>query len=45
MLSVFLLALFLVVAIPHNAHAYLDPASGNALVASLIALAGTSLYM
>ena len=45
MLSVFLLALFLVVAIPHNAHAYLDPASGNALVSSLIALAGTSLYM
>jgi hypothetical protein len=45
MLSVFLLALFLVFAIPHNAHAYLDPASGNALVASLIALAGTSLYM
>ena len=45
MLSVFLLALFLVAAIPHNAHAYLDPASGNALVASLIAMAGISLYM
>ena len=45
MFGIFLMALYLVVAIPHNAHAYLDPASGNALVSSLIALAGTSLYM
>ncbi len=39
------MALYLVIAIPYNAYAYLDPASGNALVSSLIALAGTSLYM
>ena len=45
MFGIFLIALYLVIAIPHDAHAYLDPASGNALIASLIALAGTSLYM
>jgi hypothetical protein len=45
MFDIFLIALYLVIAIPHDAHAYLDPASGNALLASLIALAGTFLYM
>jgi len=39
------MVLFLVVAIPANAYAYLDPASGNALISFFIALAGTFLYM
>jgi hypothetical protein len=39
------MALYLVIAIPYNAHAYLDPASGNALISALIALADTSRYM
>ncbi len=45
MFNIFLMALYIVIAIPFNAHAYLDPASGNALVSALIALAGTSIYM
>ena len=45
MTSILLLALYLVFSLPEIAHAYIDPASGNALVASLIALAGTFLYM
>ena len=40
MFAVLLMALFLVVAIPHNAHAYLDPVSGNVLVSSLISEIG-----
>jgi hypothetical protein len=44
MAFVFVLALVLFISIPQDAYAYLDPASGNALISALIALAGVILY-
>ncbi len=40
-----ILAMYILVFMPSNAYAYLDPASGNALASTVVALAGTLLYM
>ena len=45
MKSIFLIVFVFIVLKPDNAAAYLDPASGNALISSIIALVGTLLYM
>ena len=44
MRSIVFLTLYWIIFIPANAHAYLDPASGNALVSFFVALAGALIY-